>query len=129
MRPITYSANKHLIPVANKPLIYYPIESVVESGIKDIAITYNPGYLDLVKQFLGDGSKWSARFTYILQPEPIGLANIVQVCEEFIAGDSFVFHLGDNIFTSGISKLVNYFNDHQPDGLLAVIHHPENFRL
>lgn len=129
MRPVTYSANKHFIPVGNKPLIFYPLETVITAGIKEIAFTYNPGFLDLVKSFLGDGSKWSAKFTYVLQPEPKGIANIVQVCEEYLAGDPFLFHLGDNIFTEGVKPLVDHYHKYKPNGLLAVIHHPENERL
>lgn len=129
MRPLTFSANKHLIPVGNKPLIFYPVESVVGAGIKEIAITYNPGQLEPVKNLLGDGSKWSAKFAYILQPEPKGLANIVHVCEDFVGGESFVFHLGDNIFTGGIAKLVNHFLTNHSNGLLATIHHSQNTRL
>ncbi len=129
MRPITFSANKHFIPVGNKPLIFYPIESVVAAGIKDIAITYNTGQLPSVQNLLGDGSKWSAKFTYVLQPEPKGLANIVEVCEEYLDGSSFVFHLGDNIFSEGIKKELDYFLNHKSNGLLTLIHHPENNRM
>lgn len=129
MQPITFSANKHFIPIANKPLIFYPIETVVSAGIKNIAITYNPGWLDRVQALLGDGSKWGAKFTYILQAEPKGLANIVHVCEEYLAGDSFVFHLGDNIFTEGIKNMVDYFHKNKPNGLLPMLHHHENKRL
>jgi glucose-1-phosphate thymidylyltransferase len=129
MRPLTFSSNKHFIPVANKPLVFYPIETVVDAGITEIAITYNPGYLDEVKSYLGDGSRWGATFTYVLQEKPIGLANIVEVCEDFIGDDQFVFHLGDNIFTDGIKDLVNYFQTEKPDGLVAMVHHSENIRL
>ncbi len=129
MRPITYSQNKHFIPVGNKRLIEYPIESMVGAGITDIAITYNPGQLPFAEDVLGDGSGWGARFTYILQPEPLGLANIYQVCEEWTKGDSFVLHLGDNIFTEGIRKAIVYFEKEQPNGLVMMVHHPENVRL
>jgi len=129
MQPLTFSTNKHFIPVANKPLIFYPIESVAEAGIKDVAITYNPGWLDLVKGFLGDGSKWGLKFTYVLQPEPLGLANIVEVCEDFVDGDRFFLHLGDNIFTEGIKELVDYFERRKPYGLITKIRHPENWRM
>src|SRR3989344_5306817 len=104
MQPLTFSANKHFIPLANKPLIFYPIETVVAAGIRDVGITYNPGFLDEVKSYLGDGKRWGAKFTYILQEKPAGLANIVQVCEDYLHGDSFVFHLGDNIFDRGIKE-------------------------
>lgn len=129
MRPITFSANKHFIPVGNKPLIHYPIEAVVAAGVKDIGITYNPGYLELAKKYLGTGSKWSAKFTYILQPQPIGLANIVEVCEEFVGANTFIFHLGDNIFTDGVKTLADTFRRDRPNGLVATIHHKENHRL
>ena len=110
-------------------MIFYPIETIVAAGITDIAITYNPGTLDGVKSFLGDGSKWSAKFTYVLQEEPKGLANVVQVCEGFLRGDSFIFHLGDNIFTEGVKPLVYQFHAHKPHGLLGTIRHSENVRL
>lgn len=129
MRPLTFSTNKHFIPVANKPLIFYPIETVASTGIKDVAITYNPGGLEEVGAVLGDGSRWGLKFTYVLQEKPIGLANIVQVCEEYLAGDSFVFHLGDNIFVEGIKKAVEYFMSKKPNGLVTMVHHKENRRL
>ena len=70
MQPMSLYTNKHFIPVGNKPLIYYPIEALANAGIKDIAITYNPGGLSLAQQYLGDGSKWGVKFTYIEQKEP-----------------------------------------------------------
>lgn len=129
MRPLTFSQNKHFIPIANKPLIFYPIETVVGAGIKDIAITYNPGGLDETKAILGDGSRWGANFTYILQEEPKGLANIFQVCQKYLEGKPFVMHLGDNIFIDSINPLVNTFNKEKPDGLVAMVHHKDNTRL
>ncbi len=129
MRPLTFSTNKHFIPVANKPLIFYPIETIAEVGIKEIGITYNPGYLEEVKSVLGDGSRWGLKFTYVLQENPKGLANIFQVCEEYLNGQSFVMHLGDNIFVDGIKGLVSHFEKNKPDGLVAMVHHSENTRL
>lgn len=129
MRPLTFSSNKHFIPVANKPLILYPIETVAETGIKDFGITYNPGFLEEVKVILGDGSQWGLKFTYILQDQPIGLANIVEVTEKYLDGESFVFHLGDNIFVDGIKEAVNYFTKKKPNGLVMMMHHKENKRM
>lgn len=129
MRPLTFSSNKHFIPVANKPLIYYPIETVAEAGIKEFGITYNPGYLEEVQSLLGDGSKWGLKFTFILQEKPAGLANIVEVAEEFVNGDSFVFHLGDNIFVDGIKDVVDYFIQNKPNGLVTMMHHKDNTRM
>lgn len=129
MQPITFSANKHFIPVANRPLIFYPIETVVAAGIKEILITYNPGSLEMVKSFLGDGSKWSAKFTYVLQFEPKGLANVFEVCEEALNGEPFLMHNGDNIFTEGIKEAVDYFLDKKPNALVTMVHHKDNRRL
>src|SRR3989344_3010334 len=98
MQPLTFPTNKHFIPLANKPLIFYPIEAIAETGIKEVLITYNPGWLESVKEILGDGSKLGLKFKYILQKEPKGLADIVRSCEEDLKGEEFVFHLGDNIF-------------------------------
>lgn len=129
MQPITFSINKHFIPVANKPLVHYPIEAIADAGIKEIAITYNPGWLKYVKKQLGTGKKWGLKFTYILQEKPLGLANIIQVCEEYLDGKEFVLHLGDNIFSEGIVELVKYFLKEKPNGLLTMVKHPENWRL
>lgn len=129
MRPLTFSTNKHFIPVANKPLIFYPIETIADAGIKMVGITYNPGGLEEAKSYLGDGSRWGLSITYVLQEKPAGLANIVQVCEEFVGGDSFIFHLGDNMFVDGISDQVKYFESKKPDGLITMIHHKENRRM
>lgn len=129
MRPLTFSSNKHFIPIANKPLIFYPIETIANAGIKEVALTYNPGQLDNVKNVLGDGSKWGLKFSYVLQEKPAGLSNIFQVCEEYLAGESFVLHLGDNIFVDGIKDIVEQFERDKPNGLLFMIHHKDNKRL
>ncbi|MDP3973492.1 MAG: glucose-1-phosphate thymidylyltransferase [Candidatus Daviesbacteria bacterium] len=129
MRPLTFSANKHFIPVANKPLIFYPIETIADCGIKEIAITYNSEGLTEAKSFLGDGSRWGLKFSYILQEQPLGLANIFQVCEEYLNGEEFVLHLGDNIFIDGIKNFVDHFLRERPNGLVPMVHHKENTRL
>jgi glucose-1-phosphate thymidylyltransferase len=129
MRPITFSSNKHFIPVANKPLIYYPIETVAKAGIKEFGITYSPDSLDEAKKYLGDGSQWGISITYILQEKPAGLANIVQVSEEFIKGDKFVFHLGDNIFVDGIDDLVDRFEKGDANALVTMMKVKDNRRL
>lgn len=129
MQPMSFYVNKHFVPVANKPLIFYPIEAVAEAGIKEVAITYNPGGLEMASEFIGDGSKWGIKITYVLQPKPLGLANIFQVCEKFTAGDKFLLHLGDNIFTEGIKPYVDHFLRSKPDGMVLMVHHADNTRL
>jgi len=130
MQPMSFYINKHFIPVANKPLIFYPIEAVAEAGIKEVAITYNPGGLDLAKEFLGDGSKWGLKFSYVLQEQARGgLADIVRVCEKYLGNDPFLLHLGDNIFTEGIKPYVNHFLKEKPNGMVTMVKHKENARL
>src|SRR5690606_40344337 len=94
-----------------------------------ICITYNPGWLEIVRNHLGDGARWGVKFTFVLQEKPIGLANIVEVCEEALRGDSFVFHLGDNIFADGIKEASDYFLKNKPNGLVTMVHHTENKRM
>ncbi len=129
MRPLTFSTNKHFIPIANKPVIFYPIETVANAGIKEIGITYNLDGMDEAKSILGDGSRWGLKFEFVLQEKPAGLANIFQVCEEFLKGESFVLHLGDNIFVDGIKGLVDYFEKEKPNALVTMLKHKDNKRL
>lgn len=129
MRPLTFSTNKHFIPVANKPLIFYPIETIASVGIKEVGITYNPGDLEEAQALLGDGSRWGLNFTYVLQAKPKGLANVFQVCEDYLAGSSFVMHNGDNIFVDGIKNQVDYFLKEKPNALVTIVKHKDNRRL
>jgi glucose-1-phosphate thymidylyltransferase len=129
MRPVTFSTNKHFIPIANKPLLYYGLDEMVNAGIKEIGINYNPGQLEELKAHLGSGKKWGVKFSYILQEKPLGLANIVQVSSDFIGKDKVVMHLGDNIFHGGIKKLISKFKKTRANALVTVIHHPENKRM
>lgn len=129
MQPLTFSSNKHFLPIANKPLIFFPIETVAEAGIKEVAITYDAAYLDQAKSVLGDGSRWGMKFTYVLQEKPLGLANIFQICEDYLKGESFFLHLGDNIFVNGIKKFVDHFEKNKPNALVPMVHHKENRRL
>jgi glucose-1-phosphate thymidylyltransferase len=129
MQPLTFSTNKHFIPLANQPLIFYAIEEVVEAGIKEIGINYNPGQLEEIKSYLGKGEKWGVKFSYILQEKPAGLAHIIQVSEPFVKKERFLMHNGDNIFHGGIEPLVDWFLKHKPNALAPIVHHKENWRL
>lgn len=129
MRPLTFSTNKHLISLANKPLLFYSIEEVVAAGIKEIGINYNPGQQEELEAVLGNGTRWGVKFTYLLQEKPSGLANIIQIAEDFVGKEKFLMHLGDNIFYGGIKPLVDCFARNDFDGLVPILHHPENRRL
>lgn len=111
LRPITHTNNKHLIPIANKPMIHYAIEAVVEAGIKEIGIVINSDTGNEIKEALGNGEKWGISITYIIQENPIGLAHVVKVSESFIKDDSFVFYLGDNVIVGGIKRFLEEFRN------------------
>lgn len=128
LRPLTFSSNKHLLPVANKPLILYPIEAIAAVGITDVGMIVNETR-PAIETLLGDGSKWGLKITYITQDAPLGLAHVVKIAQDYLNGEPFVYHLGDNIFTQGIKKPYEHFVQTQPDALLTVVEHPENFRL
>ena len=108
LRPITHTQNKHLIPIANKPILYYAIEAAAEAGIKEIGIVHNADSQE-VPNYIGDGSKWGVKITYIPQTVPGGLAQVVQLAEKFIAGDKFIFYLGDNMLVGGVKRFVEEF--------------------
>ena len=108
LRPLTHTQNKHLIPVANKPIIHYAIETVASAGIRDIGIVYN-GESREVPDFLADGSRWNVKFTFIPQERPGGLAQVVALSEPFVAGEPFLFYLGDNMVVGGVRRFVEAF--------------------
>lgn len=129
LRPLTHTLNKHLIPIANKPMIFYALEKIAETGIKEVGIILNPGDTVFPK-IVGDGKKWGFKITYIEQTGgPLGLAHVVKVAEPFIKKDDFVFYLGDNIVLSSIKNFVKKFKDEKLNCLLALssVKDPERF--
>jgi glucose-1-phosphate thymidylyltransferase len=128
LRPLTFSSNKHLLPVANKPLLLYALEAVMNVGIKKIGVVVNETR-PAIEALLGDGSNWGVKVTYIEQFKPLGLAHVVKICEDYLDGDSFVYHLGDNIFTKGIKRPYDKFVSTKADALLTIVEHAENYRL
>jgi glucose-1-phosphate thymidylyltransferase len=128
LRPITFTSAKQLVPVANKPVLFYGIESIRDAGITDIGIVVGDTR-DEVMAAVGDGSSFGVKVTYIEQEEPLGLAHAVLVSEGFLAGDSFVMYLGDNLILGGIKELVAEFDRDRPNAqiLLASVPNPNQF--
>lgn len=128
LRPLTYTSAKQLVPVANKPVLFYGIESIVEAGIRDVAIVVGETGAE-IRAAVGDGSRFGARITYIEQDAPRGLAHAVMIAEEFMAGDPFVMYLGDNLIAGGITSLVDEFRELGANAeiLLAEVPNPEQF--
>lgn len=128
LRPITYTSSKQLIPVANKPVLFYVLEDISKTGIKDVGIIVGESANE-IKETVGNGSKWQLNVTYIYQEEPLGLAHAVMISEDFLKDSSFVMYLGDNILKEGISSFVNKFNQSKADAmiLLAKVPNPQDF--
>ncbi len=123
MRPLTHTSNKHVIPIANKPLIRYPFEMIVESGIKEIAIIVNETKEEIEK-VIGDGSRWGVKVDYLYQKEPKGLAHALSLSEDYMGKSKFVMVLGDNILEKGIKKYVKYFQENDVNGHLLGVKVP-----
>lgn len=129
LRPITYLYNKHLIPVANKPMIYYALEKVAKAGITQVAININPGDKELPAA-LGDGSRWGLDITYIEQQGgALGLSHIIKNAQDWLGDESFVFYLGDNIILSDIADFVREFEKRRLNCMLALsyVRDPQRF--
>ncbi|BFI73642.1 glucose-1-phosphate thymidylyltransferase (EC 2.7.7.24) [Nanoarchaeota archaeon] len=127
LRPITYSQQKQLIPVANKPVLFYAIEDIINAGIKEIGIITGPNREQVIETV--NSVKWDAKIEFIHQGDPKGIAHAVLVAEEFIGNDSFVLYLGDNILFGGIKEFKEKFEKSNSDALILVteVDHPERF--
>lgn len=109
LRPLTSITSKQLLPVYNKPMIYYPIETLIKTGIKDILIIIAPDYSGHFLNLLGDGKEFGVHFSYAVQKEPKGLADAFIIAEDFIGQDSVTMILGDNIFDQDFSNEIKNF--------------------
>lgn len=128
LRPLTYTSAKQLVPVANKPVLFYGIEALVAAGITDIGIVVGETEAE-IRAAVGDGAKWGAQITYIPQDAPRGLAHAVLIAEPFIGADPFVMYLGDNLLKSGIVEFVEQFVKEKPAAqiLLTPVPDPQMF--
>jgi glucose-1-phosphate thymidylyltransferase len=125
LRPITHTSAKQLVPVANKPVLFYGIEAMAEAGIEDVGIIIAPETGEEIKAAAGDGSRFGVRLTYILQDEPLGLAHAVLTAEPFLGESAFVMYLGDNLLQGGIAELVQAFQSSAPDALILLTPVPD----
>ena len=129
LRPITSTMNKHLIPLANKPMIFHAIEKVVNAGVEEIFINTNPGETDLQK-YIGDGGHWGVKITFFEQEGgPQGVAHVVKQAEKFIGNDPFLFYLSDNVILGSLKDFVDEFLAGQYDCMLALskVSDPQRF--
>jgi glucose-1-phosphate thymidylyltransferase len=125
LRPITHTSAKQLVPVANKPVLFYGIEAMAEAGIEEIGIIIAPETGDEIRNAAGDGSQFGVKITYIVQDEPAGLAHAVLTAEPFLGSEPFVMYLGDNLLQGGIRDLVEAFQANSPDALILLTPVPD----
>jgi len=125
LRPITHTSAKQLVPVANKPVLFYGIDALVDAGITEIGIIIAPETGDEIRHAAGDGSAFGASITYIPQDQPLGLAHAVLTAEEFLGDSPFVMYLGDNLLRDGISALADAFREHAPEALILLTKVPD----
>ncbi|NJO42833.1 MAG: glucose-1-phosphate thymidylyltransferase [Cyanobacteria bacterium CRU_2_1] len=129
LRPLTYTGAKQLVPVANKPILWYGIESIVAAGITDIGIIISPETGEEVKAKTGNGDRFGATITYILQDKPAGLAHAVKIAQPFLDDSPFVMYLGDNLVQSDLDLFLEHFRVNNLDALtlLCPVENPSAF--
>lgn len=128
LRPLTHTHNKHLIPIANKPMLLHGFEALIEAGIKDIVVNV-PEDDKEVQPLIGDGSKWGVKVVYTYQDAPRGLAHALSLAESHIGGEDFVFLYGDNVFAGGLKRHIDKFYEEKVDFMLCLVKVPDPERF
>ena len=123
LRPITHTSAKQLVPIANKPILFYGLEALAAAGIRDIGIIVGETEAE-IRGAVGDGSRWRANVTYIRQEAPLGLAHAVKIARDFLGDENFVMYLGDNIVRDGVVGFVERFEQRRPDSMILLAHVP-----
>jgi glucose-1-phosphate thymidylyltransferase len=119
LRPITHTSAKQLLPVANKPVLFYGLEAIAAAGVTDVGIVVGDTG-PAIKEAVGDGSRFGIQTTYIRQEAPLGLAHAVLIAREFLGDEDFVMYLGDNFIVGGITGLVEQFSANRPDAQIML---------
>jgi glucose-1-phosphate thymidylyltransferase len=128
LRPLTYTSAKQLIPVANKPILFYGLEFMKEAGIENIGIVVGDTKKEIMAN-VGDGSRWGVKVTYIEQDAPRGLAHAVKISRDFLGDERFCMYLGDNLLKNGIKRIVDEYSAHKDHAmiLLTEVDDPRQF--
>ena len=124
LRPLTYTSAKQLVPIANKPVLFYGIEAMAAAGIREIGIVVGETQAE-IRGAVGDGSRWGVRVEYIEQDAPRGLAHAVRISQSYLGSDPFVMYLGDNLLAKGITHFVEEFAREKPAAQILLAHVPD----
>ena len=129
LRPITFTMAKQLVPVANKPIIFYGLEDLAEAGISEVGIVISPETGGEVRTVVGDGSRFGQSIEWIVQDEPLGLAHALKTALPFVDGDDCLMYLGDNLVKDGVADVVRDFQAHKPNCqiMLSPVENPSAF--
>jgi glucose-1-phosphate thymidylyltransferase len=119
LRPLTFSGNKHMLPIANQPILFYGLHHFSAAGIRDVGVILGP-IREGIREAVGDGSALGLNVTYIEQGEPKGLAHAVLCAREFLGEDPFVMYLGDNLLLAGVGKFIELYDAHHPDAVVGM---------
>jgi glucose-1-phosphate thymidylyltransferase len=124
LRPITHTSAKQLVPVANKPILFYGLEAMHAAGIDEVGIVVGDTHAE-VEAAVGDGARFGLHTTYLHQEAPLGLAHAVLIAEDYLGDEPFVMYLGDNLLKDGIVPFVERFRDSAPDAMILLQHVPD----
>lgn len=129
LRPLTYTAAKQLVPVANRPILFYVLDNLADAGIKEVGVVVSPETQKAIQGAMGDGSRWGFKAEYLLQEEPSGLAHAVKIARPFLGESPFVMYLGDNLIGSGIREYCETFHQAKADALILLkqVEDPSSF--
>jgi glucose-1-phosphate thymidylyltransferase len=128
LRPLTFTGNKHMIPIANQPILFYGLKHLAEAGVRDVAVILGP-IQEGIRENVGDGSAFGLNVEYIVQGEPKGLAHAVKCAREFLGDDPFVMYLGDNLLQSGVRPFLARYESDRPAAVVGAtpVSHPESY--
>jgi glucose-1-phosphate thymidylyltransferase len=131
LRPITHTAAKQLVPVANKPILHYVIDNLTAAGIREIGIIISPETGEEVKASVGNGQAWGASVTYLPQEAPLGLAHAVKIARGFLKESPFIMYLGDNLIGTKIDRFIERFSESRADALILLkeVDNPSDFGI
>lgn len=130
LRPLTHTAAKQLVPVANRPILFYVLDNLAKAGVEEVGVVVSPETQKGIREAVGDGSRWGFKTTeYLFQEEPLGLAHAVKVARTFLRDSPFVMYLGDNLIGSGIGEFCDTFKKNSSDALILLkpVEDPSSF--